>query len=438
MEFCKSSLFVCSEIERRAVSPSARLHLEAAHPRSRSVLAGCIHAAHVAEMAPRADPKAALLSRYASDGYQPPAAASNRIDDDDLLFAARKQVRHSGVARGLRTLPSESTTDDVKTGSRRDRLATTAPSQRPSSSMVQWKRAAAMVRATYSLPAPSNGLPRRLGGAPSKASQRKGTSAAGKLVDVSASSPYATALNKMASPEYTSRYTDPKSIWAALQTEDVQLVSLKWLLERGAKKKPLPRRQALPPEAKMSHKRLAEIHARSKAFERIATARQVQAQVMPIIAVSHAWLTVTHPDPHADNLVTICKALKTAFWDHKMEKCFEDVGVFLDWCSLYQEHGGTAGRTPEQQSSFKRALNSTMDLWYSVRRGSPPPPGVSFDCPAPLRSTACTPLMPPYASSDSHAFVWRSTAPNDLHALCNGSTCGVSGRGDALLGSWVA
>ena len=46
--------------------------------------------------------------------------------------------------------------------------------------------------------------------------------------------------------------------------------------------------------------RLAEIHARSKAFERIATARQVQAQVAHHCGQS-AWLTVTHPDPHADN-----------------------------------------------------------------------------------------------------------------------------------------
>ena len=96
--------------------------------------------------------------------------------------------------------PSESTTDDVKTGSRRDCLATTAPSKAVFIHGAV-KRRAAMVRYIF-LPAPSNGLPRRLGGAPSKASQKKGTSAAGKLVDVSASSPYATALNKMASPEY--------------------------------------------------------------------------------------------------------------------------------------------------------------------------------------------------------------------------------------------
>ena len=87
-------VFVCSGRLSGARRGLARLHLEAAHPR-------CIHAAHVPEMAPRADPKAALLSRYASDGYQPPAAASNSVDDDDLLLAARKQVRHSGVARGV-------------------------------------------------------------------------------------------------------------------------------------------------------------------------------------------------------------------------------------------------------------------------------------------------------------------------------------------------
>eukprot|EP00966_Prymnesium_polylepis_P188204 4361798-Prymnesium_polylepis.1 len=47
-----------------------------------------------------------------------------------------------------------------------------------------------------------------------------------------------------------------------------------------------------------------------------------------------------------------------------MELCFEDVAVFWDWMSLYQEHGGP-GRTKEQQGVFKKALTETMDLWYS-------------------------------------------------------------------------
>jgi hypothetical protein len=169
----------------------------------------------------------------------------------------------------------------------------------------------------------------------------------------------------METAEHTARYTDSKSIWQALKSGDVQLISLKWLLERGAKKKPLPRRQELPDEAKLSHRQLAEIHSRCKAFPRIAAARQVQAQVMPVIAVSHAWLSKTHPDPKGDNLVVICRALRAAFWDDLMSEVFTDCGVFLDWCSLYQQHGGKAGRTRDEYASFKRALNTTMDLWYS-------------------------------------------------------------------------
>ena len=99
-----------------------------------------------------------------------------------------------------------------------------------------------------------------------------------------------------------------------------------------------------------------------------------------------------HPDPLGDQLVVIANALERAFWTHGMSECFEDVGIFYEcvpqshlcfpcrrmlasimlntpnprsWSSLYQEHGGKSGRTSTQVASFKRALNTTMDLWYS-------------------------------------------------------------------------
>ena len=39
---------------------------------------------------------------------------------------------------------------------------------------------------------------------------------------------------------------------------------------------------------------------------------------------------------------------------------FEDMGVFIDWTSLYQNHPHP--RSAEQQASFKRALK-TMNIW---------------------------------------------------------------------------
>jgi len=61
----------------------------------------------------------------------------------------------------------------------------------------------------------------------------------------------------------------------------------------------------------------------------------------------------------------IADAIENGLWASKMDQVFEDCGVFIDWCSLYQENGGPPGRTREQYVSFKRALQKTMDLWYA-------------------------------------------------------------------------
>ena len=171
--------------------------------------------------------------------------------------------------------------------------------------------------------------------------------------------------------EFSMRHISPRPIFEALVEGDVQLVSLKWLLGYVKKPRlsknprPLPRRQALPKAACLSPQRIKEIHHNCSGLDKLASAAQVQACVLPVIAISHAWLTETHPDPFGDNLVVIAEAIEAGFWAHKMDQVFEDCGVFLDWCSLYQEHGGKAGRTPAEHASFKRALNRTMDLWYA-------------------------------------------------------------------------
>ena len=46
--------------------------------------------------------------------------------------------------------------------------------------------------------------------------------------------------------------------------------------------------------------------------------------------------------------------IERVFWQSKMSECFDDAGVFLDWCSLYQETPEIP-RTPEQAEPFERA-----------------------------------------------------------------------------------
>ena len=46
---------------------------------------------------------------------------------------------------------------------------------------------------------------------------------------------------------------------------------------------------------------------------------------------------------------------------------FRDMGVFIDWASLFQQDANRR-RTDAEQRAFKRALTDTMDLWYGHTR----------------------------------------------------------------------
>jgi hypothetical protein len=107
------------------------------------------------------------------------------------------------------------------------------------------------------------------------------------------------------------------------------------------------------------------LHAECRGFPKLASPAEVRRLVLPLVSISHAWTTAQHPDPFGDQLPMIANAIERVFWGSKMAECFDDAGVFIDWCSLYQEHGGPNGRTATQYASFQRALKGTMDLWYS-------------------------------------------------------------------------
>merc|ERR1712079_507538 len=97
----------------------------------------------------------------------------------------------------------------------------------------------------------------------------------------------------------------------------------------------LPRRQDLPPHIA------------------ILCARSMHASDQ-IIVISYCWLSKKHPDPQGHQLQIISRVLDeyVKYWKVK-------TGIFLDWCSLYQDF-----RTPLQYESFKRALMHSS-LWYA-------------------------------------------------------------------------
>lgn len=190
--------------------------------------------------------------------------------------------------------------------------------------------------------------------------------------------------------QHNNRYTEPEAIWAALQPPGpgeeavVRLVRMSWLLRFYALRQKktssgmrLPRRQEMPEEAFIDVAELKEMYGEGNTDG-----------LLPIVAVSHCWLTPAHPDPDCDSLRVLCRYLReqrAAF----AEFGFPEVGVFMDWVSLWQRNthlwrnfmyrpvsqltpkqvaaleAYQSSRTPAENASFLAALKDTMDLWYA-------------------------------------------------------------------------
>jgi hypothetical protein len=103
-----------------------------------------------------------------------------------------------------------------------------------------------------------------------------------------------------------------------------------------------------------------------------------QLDAAPVFVLSHCREHPDHPDPEAHTLRALGEALAGTWGlDGTMANTprpesglplyrawgLADVGVFVDWCSLYQDKPkGT--RTAEQTACFKKALDN-MSLWYA-------------------------------------------------------------------------
>ena len=249
------------------------------------------------------------------------------------------------------------------------------------------------------------------------------------------------------------RYSLHESVWAALEGRDgkveagdVRLLSLRWLMELAERGGVLPRRQDLPEEAFIDVATLRHIEANASRFSSNESLREgtlelfsgrllrgfclivganlgVQKQrnpdrLLPIVAISYCWLERDHPDRDGRQLQVLCQRLAALYGGRGLsgacrEYGFSDMGVFLDWASLYQKdpalwhpwmtdatlmdmsdeqllaRGAWASpsatesfaaldsarmviqrqayessRTDAQKAAFSRGLMHTMDLWY--------------------------------------------------------------------------
>ena len=135
------------------------------------------------------------------------------------------------------------------------------------------------------------------------------------------------------------RYTQPETPFALASTGDVGLLSFNWLADQAQAGAVLPRRQELPPEAFADVDALRAMHAAAPAH--------VAAAVLPMLSVSYCWLEARHPDGEGEQLKHIVGTLEphAEAW----REFFDDMGVFLDWCSIYQKDPALfdARETPE-------------------------------------------------------------------------------------------
>ena len=155
------------------------------------------------------------------------------------------------------------------------------------------------------------------------------------------------ALSRGAS---TDKYDDPEAIFKALEDGSTQLVRGTWVRDAppGAV---LKKRGEMPEEALIGVAELRDIYQKSKGHS-------LKHRSLPFIALSHYWRTKTHPDPEGETLAQLSKALKRQ-WHEYQSKGVTDVGVFIDWSSLYQEP-----RSQEQLAIFKTSLGA-INLWYA-------------------------------------------------------------------------
>mmetsp|Transcript_9812 Transcript_9812/g.25777 ORF Transcript_9812/g.25777 Transcript_9812/m.25777 type:complete len:643 (-) Transcript_9812:146-2074(-) len=138
-------------------------------------------------------------------------------------------------------------------------------------------------------------------------------------------------------------YTELGSVRAVLESGDAVLVKGSWIAQIAKEGGRLPRRQELPPEATWRVEDLMHCNELQRCYQ--------------IIAISHCWLTPSHPDPDGTQLQKLGRFIEA--WANTQHGLLPNhMAIFLDWCSLPQEP-----RSLEEQVAFERALRHTP-LWY--------------------------------------------------------------------------
>jgi Ca2+-binding EF-hand superfamily protein len=150
-------------------------------------------------------------------------------------------------------------------------------------------------------------------------------------------------------PPHALKYVSLDSLWQALTPQvdgpppGAVLVKGSWLQELAESEEAmLPRRQDLPADA---------------IWDPVELQNLVEAKRAEIVAVSWCWLSPNHPDPEGMQLAHIAEIIEQRL---DCDTCpIDDIGFFLDWCSLHQEP-----RNTREAHSFQKGLQMTS-LWFA-------------------------------------------------------------------------
>lgn len=134
-----------------------------------------------------------------------------------------------------------------------------------------------------------------------------------------------------------------------LESGAIALLSVEWILQtaRNSTQYRLDHRDNLPLEAFCLLEDLQSLGEMTR---------------LPIVVLSHMWLSPEHPDPHGAIFHYVADALDSLCHEKLVFKSF---GVFWDYASLYQHPDPKAGifRNDEQEGLFRQALNGMAEFY---------------------------------------------------------------------------
>ena len=172
----------------------------------------------------------------------------------------------------------------------------------------------------------------------------------------------------------------------------MKLLSAKWLMKRAgfepqnverqgrrltkwsATKRdplPLPCRQVLEKQSPQAYLTSDALENLAAAFREVVSstksAEKDGVDAAPVVVISHCWEEKESPDPTGSTLRSFAAELgrqlaNFAAWG------FDDIGVFFDWSSCYQDTVD-AVRTQAQTATYVRAVES-MPLLYAHKQST--------------------------------------------------------------------